>query len=44
MPPAPIQDENRFICFRVEGKEYSLKDIIDSMLGTMITFTNEEEL
>lgn len=25
MPPAPIQDENRFICFRVEGKEYSLK-------------------
>ena len=25
MPPAPIQDENRFICFRVEGKEYSLR-------------------
>lgn len=25
MSPAPIQDENRFICFRVEGKEYSLK-------------------
>lgn len=27
MPPAPIQDENRFICFRVEGKEYSLRII-----------------
>lgn len=27
MPHAPIQDENRFICFRVEGKEYSLKII-----------------
>ena len=25
IPPAPIQDENRFICFRVEGKEYSLR-------------------
>lgn len=25
MPPVPIQDENRFICFRVEGKEYSLR-------------------
>ena len=27
MPHAPIQDENRFICFRVEGKEYSLRII-----------------
>ena len=25
MPHAPIQDENRFLCFRVEGKEYSLR-------------------
>lgn len=28
----------------VNGTEYPLKDIIDSMLGTMVSFTNDEEL
>ena len=27
MPPAPIQNEDRFLSFRVEGKEYSLRII-----------------